>query len=93
MKDWTDIFSILNQTLVHQPVGCCGMAGTYGHETRNRENSENIYNLSWKEAVGTEKTEQIITTGYSCRSQVKRLDQKILQHPLQYLLANAKIDS
>jgi Fe-S oxidoreductase len=62
------------------------MAGTYGHETRNRENSENIYNLSWRDVIATDSEGPIVTTGYSCRSQIKRLDQKQVGHPLQYLL-------
>ena len=87
MKDWTTLFSALNQQLVHVPVGCCGMAGTYGHETRNRENSENIYNLSWRNIVNQPQSDNVIvTTGYSCRSQVKRLDKQVILHPLQYLL-------
>jgi FAD/FMN-containing dehydrogenase/Fe-S oxidoreductase len=86
MKDWTEVFTTLNQTLNHVAVGCCGMAGTYGHETRNRSTSESIYDLSWRDVIATTATDSIITTGYSCRSQVKRLDQKTILHPLQYLL-------
>ena len=86
MKDWTEIFAMLNQTLNHEAVGCCGMAGTYGHETRNRTNSENIYKLSWQAVVENQPSEMLLSTGYSCRSQVKRLHQKTLAHPLQYLL-------
>ena len=87
MADWTAVFAQLNQTLTHVPVGCCGMAGTFGHETRNRQTSEQIYDLSWRSVVQQKSTQQaLITTGYSCRSQVKRLDQQTLQHPLQYLL-------
>ena len=29
------------------PSGCCGMAGTYGHEAEHRATSERIYALSW----------------------------------------------
>jgi FAD/FMN-containing dehydrogenase/Fe-S oxidoreductase len=90
MKDWTEVFSKLNQTMDHVPVGCCGMAGTYGHETRNRENSEAIYNLSWRDVIASDRPEAFVTTGYSCRSQVKRLDKKTLLHPMQYLLTQLK---
>jgi Fe-S oxidoreductase len=89
MKNWTEVFTALNQELVQVDVGCCGMAGTYGHETRNRENSETIYDLSWRDVIATDQDGPIVTTGYSCRSQVKRLDQKQVKHPLQYLLAQA----
>jgi FAD/FMN-containing dehydrogenase/Fe-S oxidoreductase len=86
ISDWQTIFSALDQTLLHEPVGCCGMAGTFGHETRNRENSEQIYNLSWRQVVQSNEPETLLTTGYSCRSQVKRLENKILKHPLQHIL-------
>ncbi|MEJ2043255.1 MAG: FAD-binding and (Fe-S)-binding domain-containing protein [Reinekea sp.] len=89
MQDWSRVFSALNQTLEHVDVGCCGMAGTFGHETRNRESSETIYNLSWRQVIASPR-QTLVTTGYSCRSQVKRLDGKHLLHPLQYLLRQLK---
>jgi Fe-S oxidoreductase len=62
------------------------MAGTYGHETDNIENSKSIYNMSWQQVVNNpQSSAEILVTGYSCRSQVKRMDDKQLQHPLQML--------
>lgn len=91
INDWTEVFRLLNQQLTHIPVGCCGMAGTFGHETRNRENSEKIYDLSWRSAVQQSDDQMtLVGTGYSCRSQVKRLDQKLLLHPLQFLLQQTR---
>ncbi len=89
MKDWVNVFAALNQTLEHVAVGCCGMAGTYGHETRNREASEKIYDLSWRRIIAT-SPQTLVTTGYSCRSQAKRLDNEKLLHPLQFLLQQVK---
>jgi len=86
MKDWQIVFSALGQDLTEQAVGCCGMAGTYGHETRNRQTSETIYNLSWRAVVANATPDTLIATGYSCRSQVRRLQDTELKHPLQYLL-------
>jgi hypothetical protein len=34
-------------------VGCCGMPGTYGHETANRATSERIFDLSWRKIIAT----------------------------------------
>jgi Fe-S oxidoreductase len=63
------------------------MAGTYGHETANLQTSKDIYELSWKDKVNDEALQdRIVATGYSCRSQVKRFDQKALLHPLQAVL-------
>lgn len=91
MDDWQRVFSSLGLHLTHEAVGCCGMSGTYGHEHRNRETSERIYNLSWRGTIAKAGTETLVATGYSCRSQAKRLQGCELQHPLQYLLA--KINS
>lgn len=85
-KDWLKIFSTLNQSVKPMATGCCGMAGTYGHETRNRHNSEKIYDLSWRQIVNDSPTKPLVATGYSCRSQVKRLDNRTALHPLAYLL-------
>ncbi len=61
------------------------MAGTYGHEVANLENSKGIYNLSWKGAMTLPK-ERCLSPGYSCRSQVKRMENTVIKHPIQALL-------
>jgi len=84
---WQQVFKSLGQTLSHQNTGCCGMAGTYGHEAANLETSAKIYRMSWGEVIANEaNSERLLATGYSCRSQVKRMDQKQLPHPAQALL-------
>lgn len=86
-KQWQAIFKALGHSLEILQLGCCGMAGTYGHEARNRETSSKIYELSWKDTVQQHvDSGQLIATGYSCRSQVKREDQKNILHPIQALL-------
>ena len=61
------------------------MAGTFGHEASHIEESTGIYDLSWKQAVSQFKPEQIVATGYSCRSQVARFEKFKPKHPLQIL--------
>jgi Fe-S oxidoreductase len=86
-RQWQQIFASLGQNLKVQTVGCCGMAGTYGHESKNIENSKAIYDMSWKQVVNeTQAKGELLATGYSCRSQVKRIDQQQLKHPIQALL-------
>jgi Fe-S oxidoreductase len=88
IRDWQSVFAALGQSLVPMDVGCCGMAGTYGHETANVATSRRIYMLSWSEAVNNPAhREQLLATGYSCRSQVKRIDAYLLKHPVQALLS------
>lgn len=83
---WKNIFEYFGLSLSNVSVGCCGMAGTYGHEKVNLDNSVSLYNMSWKDKVDKLATEQVLVTGYSCRSQIKRLDNKITLHPVQALL-------
>ncbi|MGB0833213.1 MAG: D-2-hydroxyglutarate dehydrogenase YdiJ [Psychrobium sp.] len=87
-SDWIKIFSHLGLKLTSQEVGCCGMAGTYGHEVKNLENSENLYRMSWQPKVAKVENTQVLATGYSCRSQVKRFDAFKPLHPVQ-VIANA----
>ncbi len=84
-REWQEIFSRLGLKLTSVPLGCCGMAGTFGHESSHIEESTGIYNLSWQSAITSYETEQILVTGYSCRSQVARLDGFKPRHPVQLL--------
>ena len=86
-SDWQKIFSALGQHLEVVPVGCCGMSGTYGHESANKATSSKIYMQSWKGPVNSRNNQGIIAaTGYSCRSQAKRESFIQLPHPVQLLL-------
>ncbi|MEP3351246.1 MAG: (Fe-S)-binding protein, partial [Marinomonas sp.] len=91
IKDWQQVYSLLGLELKVENVGCCGMAGTYGHETANKDTSKTIYELSWKEKVNApELSNKLVATGYSCRSQAKRFDDVNLPHPIQVLLKHVR---
>ena len=80
------MFRRLGLELTVLASGCCGMAGTYGHEARHRPTSERIYALSWQEKVAAHgQGGRLLATGYSCRSQVKIIDGVVLRHPVQVL--------
>ena len=90
---WQQLFGCFGLELEHQNLGCCGMAGTYGHETDNLQTSEQIYSQSWAQQIRHAETQPdltLVATGYSCRSQVKRIDQQQISHPLQALLSAIK---
>jgi len=87
---WKTVFTALGYELDILSLGCCGMSGTYGHEARNLETSKKIYALSWKKPVEEYPSEQLVATGYSCRSQIKREDGKYIKHPLQALLSELR---
>jgi FAD/FMN-containing dehydrogenase/Fe-S oxidoreductase len=86
LADWTRVFSALGLRLSVLPSGCCGMAGTYGHEAEHRAMSERIYGLSWAGHVaGKGRSGRLLADGYSCRSQVKLVDGLRLPHPVEIL--------
>jgi len=72
-------------------TGCCGMAGLYGHEARNRATSKAIYGLSWAARIANpDNAGRLLATGYSCRSQVAHIDAVAVAHPIEALLALVK---
>ena len=82
---WQTIFNDIGLTLKTTNTGCCGMAGTYGHEAQNQDNSRALYEMSWKPIVDKNKPEQLLSTGFSCRSQVKRFEKFKPKHPIELL--------
>ncbi len=85
-KEWGEIFTHFGGQLKTVPVGCCGMAGTFGHEVDKLQMSKDIYGLSWKPSLDALPKERCLITGYSCRSQVKRFEGVKVHHPVQALL-------
>ncbi len=86
-KEWGSIFKHFGAVLNTVPVGCCGMAGTFGHEVDKLQMSKDIYGLSWKPNLEQLPKERCLITGYSCRSQVKRFEGMKVKHPVQALLS------
>lgn len=87
-KAWKDIFSKLGLSLSTPSTGCCGMAGTYGHEVQNQENSRALYDMSWKIEIEKSRDSILLSTGFSCRSQVKRYEGQKPKHPIEYIAQN-----
>ena len=85
-KEWQEIFGRFGQQLNVEKVGCCGMAGVFGHEVQNQKMSREIYEVSWHKKLHGKDPHFCLATGYSCRSQVKRYEHVVLKHPVQALL-------
>ena len=85
-KEWQEIFGRFGQQLNVEKVGCCGMAGVFGHEVQNQKMSQEIYDVSWHKKLHGKDLHFCLATGYSCRSQVKRYEHVVLKHPVQALL-------
>ena len=84
--EWVAIFKQFGLKLNVVSTGCCGMAGTYGHEAKNQQNSKGIYELSWQKPISEIAKDKIVVTGFSCRSQVGRIEGVKPKHPVQILL-------
>ncbi|GLX15531.1 FAD-linked oxidase [Pseudomonas straminea] len=83
---WVKVFEQAGLQVSAEATGCCGMSGTYGHEARNLETSRTIFAQSWEPALNSGAAAEPLATGYSCRSQVARLKNATLRHPIQALL-------
>jgi Fe-S oxidoreductase len=81
---WKYVFEHMGVDLKIGDVGCCGMAGTFGHEVCNRTVSERLYAMSWAGALSGD-CGAVMATGYSCRSQVKAIDARAVPHPLEII--------
>ncbi len=84
---WKSVFASFGMNLEIPPLGCCGMAGAYGHEASHLEESRRIFDLSWRRRIEAVDQRSILATGYSCRSQVARFAGFSPRHPLEILSA------
>lgn len=92
-NDWVKILAFFGLKLKPVAVGCCGMAGMYGHEKVHLEESKRIYNQSFGPAVRKYGVDRCLVTGYSCRSQVKRMEGKEPMHPVQAIAKYLQLTS
>lgn len=82
---WRSVFAKLEVNIETGEIGCCAMAGTFGHEARKRALSEKLYAVSCQPAVAAAGSSVVaMATGYSCRLQVKPKGQQV-SYPLRIL--------
>ncbi|SET29489.1 D-2-hydroxyglutarate dehydrogenase YdiJ [Thalassotalea agarivorans] len=84
-SQWQGVFEQAGLALNKVAVGCCGMAGTYGHEAVNQSNSKSLFDMSWQPKLESLASDRVLATGFSCRSQVKRYTKNRAQHPIEVL--------
>ncbi|MGM0481233.1 MAG: D-2-hydroxyglutarate dehydrogenase YdiJ [Pseudomonadota bacterium] len=85
-EHWQTLFASLGLQLDILKVGCCGMAGTYGHERSHQQDSKALYEMGWRQAVNSYGNGGLVATGFSCRSQIQRMEKKRVRHPLEVIL-------
>lgn len=83
---WHQVFEAVGLRAATPHMGCCGMAGLFGHQKRHQTMSRGLFDLSWRAHL--EKGGQVAATGFSCRCQSERLTDKAPRHPLG-LIADA----
>jgi len=82
---WTPVFAAAGLRLEIPSVGCCGMAGAYGHERQQLANSRGIFDQSWRRRMEGVDQSRVLATGHSCRTQVTRFAGFTPKHPLEIL--------
>lgn len=82
--NWQKIFSTLGVNLEVKNLGCCGMAGTYGHLSENIDNSAKLFKTNWQETI-SDASRINLASGFSCRSQTSKLAEVQLLHPIEII--------
>jgi FAD/FMN-containing dehydrogenase/Fe-S oxidoreductase len=84
-KQWQKVFNYFGVKLDHEPIGCCGMAGLYGHLSENKSKSIGIYKGNWEKVIKHTGIANIVASGFSCRCQIERMERQEVLHPLDLL--------
>jgi len=84
LQKWREVLEAAGHTVEAPELGCCGMAGIFGHEKDNQKMSADLWHLSWHEATH-QADATLVATGYSCRSQAKRMAALAISHPVALL--------
>ena len=84
---WQQILAHFKLRLMPVSVACCGMAGLFGHIKDNLDETRTVYEQNWQAKIRERDFAQCLITGFSCRSQVHRMEHKRANHPI-HVLAN-----
>ncbi|MBR1612490.1 MAG: FAD-binding oxidoreductase [Succinivibrio sp.] len=79
---WQNVMDKFGLKLLPVNVACCGMAGLFGHMAKNQDETYAVYNKNWKDQIQKRDFDHCLITGFSCRSQVLRMEGKDANHPL-----------
>ncbi|MEM9564333.1 MAG: FAD-binding and (Fe-S)-binding domain-containing protein [Actinomycetota bacterium] len=83
---WARVLEATGHRVVVPDIGCCGMAGIFGHEVGNQELSRRLWDLTWAGHLGdVGGPATVVATGFSCRSQAKRFAGRRPPHPVELL--------
>lgn len=80
------LHTLPNLRVLEIPSGCCGMAGSFGHEKEHAEFSQKIGELILLPFIrGLPDATPVIANGYSCRHQILQHTGRKALHLAEYL--------
>ena len=82
IQKWTEVLNATGYRCTVPDLGCCGMAGIFGHQLENQTISRTLWNAGWDSAT---RHPLPVATGYSCRSQAARFANTPPPHPVHLL--------
>ncbi len=86
MKGLTNLLSELNINNKMIESSCCGMAGSFGYDSKTYEVSKKMANLSLIPAINNSSEKDfIVANGTSCRNQISDLSEKKGKHVSELL--------
>lgn len=89
VEQWQLVFKKFGMELKPVATGCCGMAGSYGHELEHKIESKTLWQQSWADSLSLAASKgPVCASGFSCRQQSLAMASMPIASPLQ-LLANA----
>ena len=86
MKGLKNLLSELNINNKMIDSSCCGMAGSFGYDSKTYETSKKMANLSLIPAINSsDENDFIVANGTSCRHQISDLSEKKGKHVSELL--------
>lgn len=84
-KAWIEILDLFGIKAIGLNLSCCGMAGIFGHMKDNIEQSYSVYEQNWALKIREYGVKNCLVTGFSCRSQVHRMEKQEANHPINVI--------
>jgi Fe-S oxidoreductase len=70
--------------VVDLKAGCCGLAGTFGMQSKNYDLSD-LISESLKKALESSPTKNVLTECAACKMQIEHISHVVVQHPIKVM--------
>jgi anaerobic glycerol-3-phosphate dehydrogenase C subunit len=78
------LYKLCGSAVTDINAGCCGLAGTFGMQAKNRDLSADI-GAQMAAALGATKGKYAMTECSACKMQIEHLTDKVVKHPIKVL--------